>query len=1074
VFAWSAAAGVVMAGAAPPISDPLPKGAAAPKADETPSTDAPKTVIELTGGDKITGALIKKDESNYYIYVGGTVVAIDQKKVKSVTEGDKVAGVADLKKFKLYQTARRPVRAIQEMTEELGPAIAVVKTPSGLGTGWFVHPDGYLITNNHVVENERAITVTLFPRGAEGFGKKVLKKVRIIALSGDLDLALLKIEEPIGMDVPPLYLGDSNECKVGDKVFAVGNPLGLERSTSEGIISKASRNVGGRLYIQTTAAINPGNSGGPLFNERGEVVGVVNMGARFMGGLGFAIPSKYVKEFLDNVEAFAYDEDNPNTGTTYMEPPVTSTDGKIKFMKSDFIKLGPGIACLTIADLYGDGHQEILVANNNKSEIDIIRLRKPADAAAAIKEIDFEDINRLRDSERFTVVTVPVRSAIHSMAVADMNGDKRPDIVFCGDIEGVAVLDQKADGTFAPARRIEDVKVGERTDALRVMDIDGSGKPAIVVLGTDQIVVFRDGGKREDYPLGGYRSRIKDFSLLDLDGDGRKDMLMFAVDRNYGGIIRVQNPAGQLIEDYPLRATVNGPVAAFQSGKNRSWLALDKGLNRIREITISPGAAKAADDGLPASLVAIPVDAQAGLTGDVELADFNGDGRTEMLAVDRAKNEFVVLTLAKTGFAPTRSPALSKMTAFKAWVGADGRAAVVCWSEADKIFGLGRIDKDGRVSFPRPINTQGEVEPILLVDSIDENGPALLWVEKVKSEYMVRYAPTSELSAKAWDGQKGSVEIAAKTLMFGDKAALSAKPMQLAVADFNGDGKPDLVVYWSYSGKESLYLGEGGGKFKEIIKDQNILQEQKGQPLLTEDIDGDGHSDVLLVQPGFVRLLRVDAAQKMYVDRQFNWPFGTVRRLAPYGKSGNNRPRFLALEGRQARVVELDLEKSEFVSLGKLDLAGIEADQVKIRDMDNDGKQDVVLFGEGVINVFLNRPERWTASDRVVFNANLDYFTYWNLRTADLDGDGVDEVLLFDSQKAMFEVYRMGANGMLTSILRHRLYEKLLFQRERGEFGGGRGAEMPQEMAVADVDGSGKPAFICILQDRVAIYMQEK
>ena len=327
-----------------------------PRAASAEDNNNNRMEVELLNGDRVFGTLLKRDATKLYIYVGGRVITLDQEQIKSIRGQDgNTDGLQDVKKFRLYHTAKRPIKSIQELVKELGPAIVVVKTPSGLGTGWFCNQDGYLITNHHVIAGERSITVTLFPREGDGFGKKVFKKVRIVALNDDIDLALLKIEEPIDVSYPQLYLGDSSKLKVGDKSFAIGNPMGLERSTSQGNVSKVARNFAGRLYVQTTAPIAPGNSGGPLFNDRGEVIGVVNMGYIMLDGLGFAIPSKYVKEFLDNVEAFAYDEDNPNAGMQYMEVPVSATDGSISFTAVDFIKTGRGISSLTLADLNGDG-----------------------------------------------------------------------------------------------------------------------------------------------------------------------------------------------------------------------------------------------------------------------------------------------------------------------------------------------------------------------------------------------------------------------------------------------------------------------------------------------------------------------------------------------------------------------------------------------------------------------------------------------------------------------------------------------------------------------------------------------
>ena len=113
----------------------------------------------------------------------------------------------------------------------------------------------------------------------------------------------------------------NEQLEIGQPVFAIGNPLGLERTLTQGVISTTQRNFDGLTYIQTDTPINPGNSGGPLFNSRGEVIGITNMGILGGEALGFAIPARYVKDFIQNREAFAYDKDNPNSGHNYHRPP---------------------------------------------------------------------------------------------------------------------------------------------------------------------------------------------------------------------------------------------------------------------------------------------------------------------------------------------------------------------------------------------------------------------------------------------------------------------------------------------------------------------------------------------------------------------------------------------------------------------------------------------------------------------------------------------------------------------------------------------------------------------------------
>ena len=165
-----------------------------------------------------------------------------------------------------------------------------VETPSGLGSGFIVNDDGYLVTNNHVIEGETRISVVVYQNTDKGLNRRRIEDVEIVALNPFVDLALLKLPAQKDLKPRPVYLGSLQELNAGDGVFAVGNPLGLERSVSQGIISTLNRNFEGLIYLQTDAAINPGNSGGPLFNLKGEVVGVTNMG--FRGPTTSASPSR--------------------------------------------------------------------------------------------------------------------------------------------------------------------------------------------------------------------------------------------------------------------------------------------------------------------------------------------------------------------------------------------------------------------------------------------------------------------------------------------------------------------------------------------------------------------------------------------------------------------------------------------------------------------------------------------------------------------------------------------------------------------------------------------------------------
>jgi serine protease Do len=285
--------------------------------------------IDLKNGASLQGEIIIERSDSYYIDLGFELLEVPKAFIASMREAGGETGAPGFATAQdsLYQIAAPGTdRSIRDWVEQLGEAVALVQTPTGLGSGFVIHEDGYVVTNNHVIAGEHRISVTIFKEGERELNKVGYENVRIVATSAELDLALLKIDSETDEPFRIVSLAAADQgLREGQSVFAIGSPLGLDRTVSEGIISVANRVIGGRLYLQTTTQINPGNSGGPLFNLRGEVVGVNNMKIAAVGaeGLGFSISSRTLKSFLDNLEAYAFDPRNPNSGFRYLDPPST-------------------------------------------------------------------------------------------------------------------------------------------------------------------------------------------------------------------------------------------------------------------------------------------------------------------------------------------------------------------------------------------------------------------------------------------------------------------------------------------------------------------------------------------------------------------------------------------------------------------------------------------------------------------------------------------------------------------------------------------------------------------------------
>jgi len=283
--------------------------------------------ITLKNGAQVQGEIVRERDDLVLLDLGYTVLSLPRAEIANQeAAGDQTltqAAVAQGEDIYYVEPGREPL-PVDKNVLRVGEAVVQIQTASGLGSGFIINKLGHVITNQHVISGEREISVVVYRKKEGGLEKQVFPKIKIIAMNGSLDIAILQIDDPAVDSLTFVPMGDSDLLTQGQAVFAIGSPLGLERSVSQGIVSVRARETRGAWSIQSTTQINPGNSGGPLFNARGEVVGINNMKLAGVGveGLGFSIPSNLLKLFLKNRDAFAFDPRNPNSGFRYLRPPA--------------------------------------------------------------------------------------------------------------------------------------------------------------------------------------------------------------------------------------------------------------------------------------------------------------------------------------------------------------------------------------------------------------------------------------------------------------------------------------------------------------------------------------------------------------------------------------------------------------------------------------------------------------------------------------------------------------------------------------------------------------------------------
>jgi len=232
--------------------------------------------------------LLNRKMTNLKIETQSNINSLSEGLIETRSELESQLGIVQ-EEFSLLQASAG--EDFSGVIENSVPSIVSIRTDVGRGTGFIIDKEGYVVTNAHVLNYATIIKAITY--------EQEIIDADFIGYDTTLDVALLKISGTYD----ELELGNSNNVQVGERVIAIGNPLGLGFSVTQGIVSGVHRSGPNGLdaYIQTDAALNPGNSGGPLINNKGEIIGINNFKVGGAESLGFALESNFIKRAVNNI-----------------------------------------------------------------------------------------------------------------------------------------------------------------------------------------------------------------------------------------------------------------------------------------------------------------------------------------------------------------------------------------------------------------------------------------------------------------------------------------------------------------------------------------------------------------------------------------------------------------------------------------------------------------------------------------------------------------------------------------------------------------------------------------------------
>jgi len=743
------------------------------------------------------------------------------------------------------------------------------------------------------------------------------------------------------------------------------------------------------------------------------------------------------------------------------------------------------ISQLHAADLDGDGLNDLVVANNLRSKINLLyNLTGKTNLAAAANPPQPLDINQLPPGSRFRIDSLPVDEHIGSMVVTDLNGDGRPDIAFYGDGRDLEVIyNQGTNGWSDPKRwHIEDGQMNP--DALAEGDLNGDGRTDLVLLGDNGSLYFLP--QLPDHTLGEpqkipYSGTPKAVQIIDVNGDGRKDLLLVDWDSPTPFRFRLQNATGQL-----------GPEIYFKTQPIRSYCADNlEGDAKAYVVTLAQNSARAE----VSQFVRKPAEVLSGLTSRSEAkaaafrqgqfqilplrkaegtqrgllwANVNGDGRPDLLVAQPDSGQISVYLQQPDGSLaePHTFPTLAGVSQIAAanW-DMTGRPDIFLLSQSENAVGVTQFDKNGRLPFPTLLPIDGKplvmavgalrpgAKPILAI-IVDRNGQRFL---------VTRTA----------DGKTRTQKLSEK---------FTSNPAMMTIQDVNQDGLPDLVVLIPYEKiKVLLQKSKGGFDEKDVDPPGGAIE----QPwLAAADVDGDGRPELLLPQKNFVRAVVLEQEAKIPGStNQADWVFRVKdqingaecdSRIVGATAVWNGIPQ----SGSAPAIFLLDAEHKQ-LTLCERDATGVwnVTRNVELPVSDFSGLQTVALGNTNTPNIaFLGQNtvawlsltgEVWELEaldgyDTPIKDGNLNDVT-----TGDLNNDGRKDLVFLETAKNYLDIVSFNSHHKLVPATRWQVFEQHTFR------GHADALLEPREALVADVTGDGKNDLIVVVHDRLLVYPHE-
>ena len=732
--------------------------------------------------------------------------------------------------------------------------------------------------------------------------------------------------------------------------------------------------------------------------------------------------------------------------------------------------IDPFITQLHAADLDGDGLADLIVVNNSRSKINLLynQTGKTNLPAARVAAKGARELNELPPDARFRIDSVASEKRIASLVVEDLNGDGRPDIAYYGEPKELIVqYNQGTNGWSSPKRfALDDGQISP--NALTTGDLNGTKRTGLVLLAENHVWWIAQNADHtlkepEKLPFSG---QVKSDQVLDIDGDGRDDLMLVNFSDPNPFRFRLQNSVGQL-----------GPEIHFTVPPVRSYWAEDlDGDHKPEVMTIAMNSGRAAVSHFgkkPAEALAgafkqgqfqvLPLNKTTKSRRGMTWADLNGDALPDLLVAEPDSGQVTIYLQRADG-------SLAAGKTFSTFTGvseiavapaADGGADVYLLSPDERQVGVTRYDKQGRLPFPTVIPMDGKPLAMAL-------GP-LRAGEKPTLAVVIDQDGKRALFTRAPDGKSKTQKLA---------ESFKSNPGSVAFHDANQDGLADLVVLIPYE-KIKILLQVPGKDFEEA--DVSPPGGSVEQPWMSAaDVDGDGKQELLLAQKNFLRAVVLKSDTDPKADTNKTWSFTVKDQIN--GAANNSRiVGAAAVKNGSAAITSLfllDAEKKA-VTLSERDTNGVwqvvktiplpftEFNELQPLVLGGKTPNSVAFIGIAAAGWLALDGQAWDFSELGGYETPIKDGRLTDVISGDLNQDGRKDLVFLETAKSHLDVVVFDRDNQLLPVTRWQVFEERSFRGQRGT------GNEPREAMIFDVTGDKKNDLIVVVHDRILVYPQE-